>query len=76
VLTYHVVAGRVFSTEVVGLSSATALNGDDIAISLDGSTVLLNTATVTATDVQGSNGIIHIIDEVLLPPDLVLPSSS
>ena len=76
VLTYHVVAGRVFSTDVVGLSSATALNGDDIAVMVDGSTVMLNSATVTATDVQGTNGIIHIIDEVLLPPDLELPSSS
>ena len=76
VLTYHVVAGRVFSTDVVGLSSATALNGDDITVMVDGSTVMLNSATVTATDVQGTNGIIHIIDEVLLPPDLELPSSS
>lgn len=76
VLTYHVLGARVFSTDVVGLTSATALNGDDITISVDGSTVMLNSATVTATDIQGSNGIIHIIDEVLLPPDLVLPSSS
>ena len=76
VLTYHVLAGRVFSTDVVGLTSATALNGDDITITVDGSTVTLNTATVTATDIQGSNGIIHIIDQVLLPPDLELPSST
>jgi len=76
VLTYHVLTGRVFSTDVVGLSSATALNGDDIAITVDGSTVMLNSATVTATDVQGTNGIIHIVDQVLLPPGLELPSSS
>lgn len=76
VLTYHVLAGRAFSTDVVGLTSATPLNGDEITITVDGSTVLLNTATVTATDIQGSNGIIHIIDEVLLPPNLELPSSS
>ncbi len=76
VLTYHVVAGRVFSTDVVGLSSATALNGDDIAVTVDGSTVMMNSATVTALDIQGTNGIIHIVDQVLLPPGLELPSSS
>lgn len=73
VLTYHVVAGRVFSPEVVTLSSATTLNGNDVSISVNGGTVLVNDATVTATDVQGTNGVIHVIDRVLLPPDLELP---
>lgn len=73
VLTYHVVEGRVFSPDVVALSSATTLNGNDVTISVDGGSVLLNdNSTVTTTDVQGTNGVIHIIDQVLLPPDLEL----
>ncbi|MGI9628956.1 MAG: fasciclin domain-containing protein [Longimicrobiales bacterium] len=73
VLTYHVVSGRVLSTDVVGLSSATTLNGEDVTITVDGGTVMIDGATVTATDVQGTNGVVHIIDQVLLPPGFVIP---
>lgn len=73
VLTYHVVAGRVLSPDVVALSEAETLNGGAIAISVDGATVRVDDATVIQTDVQGTNGVIHIIDHVLLPPDLVIP---
>jgi uncharacterized surface protein with fasciclin (FAS1) repeats len=73
VLTYHVLPGRVFSLDVVALSSATTVNGNDVAITVDGGTVMVNDATVTSTDIQGTNGVIHVIDQVLLPPDLELP---
>lgn len=68
VLTYHVVPGRVLSTDVVGLTSAETLNGASVSISVEGGAVLIDNATVTATDVQGTNGVIHVIDAVILPP--------
>jgi len=68
VLKYHVVAGEVKSAQVVTLTSATTLQGSDVAITVTGSTVKVNDATVTAADVEASNGVIHVIDTVLLPP--------
>lgn len=69
VLTYHVVPGKVDAAAVVGLTKATTLNGKDIAISVSGSSVKLNgTVNVIATDIMACNGIIHVIDGVLLPP--------
>jgi len=68
VLKYHVVAGDVRAAQVVTLTSATTLEGDSVAITLSGATVKVNDATVTATDVVASNGVIHVIDTVLLPP--------
>ncbi len=67
ILTYHVVAGQVLAKDVVGLTSATTVQGG--AIKIDASNgVKLNNATVTATDIKGSNGVIHVIDTVLMPP--------
>ena len=68
VLKYHVVAGDVRAAQVVTLTHATTLAGAAVAISVSGSTVKVNDATVTATDVVASNGVIHVIDTVLLPP--------
>lgn len=68
VLLYHVIPGTVVAADVVTLSSATTANGDDVAISVTGSTVMVNDSTVTATDIEASNGVIHLIDKVLLPP--------
>lgn len=73
ILTYHVVEGVVNSGAVVGLTSATTLQGEDIAISVDGSTVSINGATVTIVDIEATNGIIHVIDAVLVPPTITLP---
>jgi uncharacterized surface protein with fasciclin (FAS1) repeats len=66
VLTYHVVAGKVLAADVVKLSTATTVNGK--AVTIDASNgVKVNDATVTATDIAASNGVIHVIDTVLLP---------
>jgi uncharacterized surface protein with fasciclin (FAS1) repeats len=70
VLTYHVLAGEVPSDVVTTLDgdSIATVNGADITITIDGNTVQVNDATVITTDIQATNGIIHIIDTVLLPP--------
>lgn len=67
ILTYHVVDGRVPASAVVNLTSAKTLNGQSVSVAVNGSTVTINNATVEQTDIQASNGIIHVIDTVLLP---------
>ncbi len=67
VLTYHVVAGNVGSAAVVGMKEATSLQGGKLTIDAS-SGVKINTATVTKADIATSNGVIHVIDTVLLPP--------
>lgn len=67
VLTYHVVPGKVMAADVVSLSEATTVNGADIEIQVDGEKVRINDATVVAADVSASNGVIHVIDTVILP---------
>ena len=69
ILTYHVYSGSVASSEVTDGLSVTMLNGDDVSFTVnsDGS-VLIGDATVTTADVTASNGIIHVIDKVLMPP--------
>jgi len=69
ILLYHVVPGKVMASDVVNLSSAEAANGDSIAISvMDGKVMLNDSAEVIITDIEASNGVIHVIDAVLLPP--------
>jgi transforming growth factor-beta-induced protein len=68
VLLYHVVEGEVTSEQVVGLDSAPTLAGSDLGFSVDGDAVLVNEAQVTMADVLASNGVIHVVDSVLLPP--------
>ncbi len=67
-LTYHVVAGKVNASEVVQLESAPTVQGASVAISTGNGGVMINNARVTAADVEASNGIIHVIDTVLMPP--------
>jgi uncharacterized surface protein with fasciclin (FAS1) repeats len=70
VLTYHVVAGNVMAADVVKLSEAKTVQGSAVAIAVaDGKVRLNDAATVTATDIKASNGVIHVIDAVILPPD-------
>jgi uncharacterized surface protein with fasciclin (FAS1) repeats len=68
ILTYHVVSGKVESSTAKTLEKATALNKKDIKVKLDGDTLLLNDAKVIKADIEASNGVIHVIDSVLLPP--------
>ena len=67
VLTYHVVAGKVGSADVVKLSEAATVNGAKVSIKTDGGKVHINDATVTKADIDASNGVIHVIDKVLIP---------
>jgi transforming growth factor-beta-induced protein len=71
VLTYHVVAGQVTSAAVVKLHSATTLEGEDVAIKAADGSVQINDATVTTADIMASNGVIHVLDSVLMPPSML-----
>lgn len=68
ILTYHVVAGKVMAADVVELTEAETVNGAMVAVKVDGDNVMINNAEVTAVDIEASNGVIHVIDTVLLPP--------
>lgn len=67
ILLYHVVSGNVTSGEVVKLKSATTLAKSDVKIKVEDGKVFINNAQVTTADVMASNGVIHIIDTVLIP---------
>jgi len=67
VLTYHVVAGSVLAEQVVGLNSATTLQGEDVIVTVVDGVVMIDEAKVVITDIIGSNGVIHVIDSVILP---------
>jgi uncharacterized surface protein with fasciclin (FAS1) repeats len=68
ILKYHVVAGKVMAADVVTLDSADTLAGKKVAIKVVDGKVLVNKSTVTKTDIVCDNGVIHVIDAVLLPP--------
>ena len=67
VLTYHVVSGKVMAADVVNLTEAATVGGANIAIDASNG-VKINDATVVTADIAASNGVIHVIDTVLLPP--------
>jgi uncharacterized surface protein with fasciclin (FAS1) repeats len=67
ILTYHVVSGRVMAADVVKLKSAKTVSGDAVSITVTGSGVTVNRSTVVKTDIAASNGVIHVIDTVLIP---------
>jgi uncharacterized surface protein with fasciclin (FAS1) repeats len=67
ILTYHVVSGKVMAKDVVKLQSAKTVEGAEVAIKAGNSGVMVNNAHVTKTDIAASNGVIHVIDAVLLP---------
>ncbi|MEA5514022.1 fasciclin domain-containing protein [Nodularia sp. UHCC 0506] len=68
-LTYHVVNGAVLSTDLES-GEVTSLEGGAITVKVDSSGVMVNDANVVQADIKGSNGVIHAIDQVILPPDL------
>ena len=67
ILTYHVVPGNVLAADVVKLSKARTVQGSEVSIQVAEGKVKVGTANVTATDIKSSNGVIHVIDSVLLP---------
>jgi uncharacterized surface protein with fasciclin (FAS1) repeats len=70
VLLYHVVDGKVLSADAIGLAgqSVETLSGDSFNVKLEGDKLMINEAAVTTPDIEGSNGVIHVIDSVILPP--------
>jgi transforming growth factor-beta-induced protein len=68
ILLYHVVNGAVMSADVAQLTSASTLEGDPVSIKVDMGSVYINDAKVVIADIKASNGVIHVIDSVLLPP--------
>ncbi len=70
ILTYHVISGNVKAADVVKLTSAKTVEGSEVAIKVTGGKVTVDAANVTTTDVAASNGVIHIIDKVLVPKDV------
>ncbi len=67
ILTYHVVPGKVTAAEVTKMNSAKTVNGQSLTISTNGGTVMVDNAKVVKTDILCSNGVIHVIDSVVLP---------
>jgi len=67
ILTYHVVAGKLTAKDVVKLHEAKTVNGQDVKIMVEDGKVMVNNANVIKTDIQCTNGVIHVIDTVLLP---------
>ncbi|GAA4227898.1 fasciclin domain-containing protein [Sagittula sp. NFXS13] len=67
ILTYHVIAGKVMSTDLTDDMKAATVEGADVTIDLDNG-VMVNDATVTQADIEASNGVIHVIDKVIMPP--------
>ncbi len=69
ILTYHVVSGKVMAEDVVKLTSATTVQGQDVTVKVEGDTVMINDAKVVTADIEASNGVIHVIDTVILPKE-------
>jgi uncharacterized surface protein with fasciclin (FAS1) repeats len=67
ILLYHVVPGQVLAADVVDLTTATTVQGTDLTITVDGETVQIDEANIVTTDIIASNGVIHVIDAVILP---------
>ncbi len=67
ILTYHVVPGKVMSTDLTNDMKATTVEGSDVTIMTEGG-VMVDSANVTSADIEASNGVIHVIDAVILPP--------
>lgn len=67
ILTYHVVAGKVMSTDLTEGMTATTVNGATVTITLEGG-AKINGANIVQADIETSNGVIHVIDAVILPP--------
>ena len=67
ILTYHVIPGKVYAEDVAAMNSGKTVNGKEVAFKVDGGTVYADAARIVKTDITASNGVIHIIDSVILP---------
>lgn len=67
ILTYHVVPGKVMAADVIEMSEAETVNGQPLNICVEGDFVMVNDAKVIKTDIECSNGVIHVIDSVVIP---------
>ena len=74
ILTYHVVPGKVMAKEVVNIKGAKSLNGQRIDVKIDGGKVMVDGAQVLTTDIACTNGVIHVIDSVILPSEDNIPT--
>jgi len=70
VLTYHVVPGRYMAADVLKMSSAKTVNGNSFMVSMKGGDAMVDNAKIVKTDIMASNGVIHVIDSVILPKDM------
>jgi len=68
VLTYHVVPGKILSTDLKNGQKAKTVQGSEITVTMKDGNVMINNATVTAADIMADNGVVHVIDTVILPP--------
>lgn len=68
ILLYHVISAKAMSSDVVKMTSATTVQGKEVSIKVEDGKVKINEATVIIPDIEASNGVIHVIDTVILPP--------
>ena len=66
-LTYHVIPGRVYAKDVMGMEAGKTVNGEEVRFKTEGGSVYADDAMITQTDIEASNGVIHIIDTVIMP---------
>jgi uncharacterized surface protein with fasciclin (FAS1) repeats len=69
ILTYHVVSGTVMAAHVVNVDRAETVNGEMLNVTVSGDRVMVNDATIVAPDIAATNGVIHVVDTVILPPE-------
>lgn len=67
ILTYHVIPGRVYAKDVMAMESGKTVNGEEVRFKTEGGSVYANDAVVTQTDIEATNGVIHVIDTVIMP---------
>jgi uncharacterized surface protein with fasciclin (FAS1) repeats len=75
ILLYHVVPGNLLAADVVQVTELTTVQGENVEVRVENNTVFINDAQIIITDIQASNGVIHVIDTVLTPPSLLPPAT-
>lgn len=70
ILTYHVISAKVMSSDLSNGQEAKTVQGEDVKVTLNSSGAMINDAKVVAADVSASNGVVHVIDKVILPPGI------